>query len=65
MSRVGDYRIGLQSMLEYETGQAEFLRGVPVQDLAQLHDVFHGDRYEALKLGWRDAEDDCRPRCEP
>jgi hypothetical protein len=62
MSGVGQWRVALQGMPEYETGMSEFAAGVPIQDLAQLHDVNHGDRYEALKLGWRDAEDETRPR---
>ena len=48
----------LRELPLYHEGHAAFYRGVAQQDLASLFDVFHGDAYEALKLGWREAQDE-------
>lgn len=46
----------LQELPIYHEGRGAFLRGIALQDLSGLFDVYHGDEYEALKMGWRDAE---------
>jgi hypothetical protein len=65
MSAVGQWYIELQGLPEYQIGWEERRKGTPIQDIAFLHDINHGDPYEALKAGWRDCDHDLMPKCEP